>query len=586
MTHQTPVTDLSFSSLHLPESLARGIADAGFERCTPIQAGTLPRALAGLDVAGQAQTGTGKTAAFLVAMFAQLLRNAPSADRPVTSPRGFILAPTRELAVQIHRDAELLGQYCGLSIGLAFGGVDYEKQRRQLEAGVDILIGTPGRIIDYFKQRVFDLRHVNVLVLDEADRMFDLGFIADIRYLMRRLPEPAQRLSMLFSATLSQRVLELAYEHMNEPELIRIEPEKVTADRVRQSIYFPSMDEKAPLLVGLVKKLEATRTMVFVNMKRTAERLEATLRANGINAEAMSGDVPQNKRLRMLRDFHEGRLPVLIATDVAARGLHIPDVSHVFNYDLPQDPEDYVHRIGRTARAGAAGDAISFGCEDYVQSLPDIEAFIGRKLPVETVEKDLLANITEVASEYHSRGGRAGGRPGRGGPRSGPRRDGPPPRGGRGPRGFDRPRSDSRPPAPLGPAPVAPPAAATVALPVAAAANGARGRPDRPPRRSDAPRDARTAASTASGAAPSVAPAQSASDTADPARRKRRRRRGGRGRGAAAAAAAAGDASVTSAPTHSGAAVATPGMPKAGRLALIGAALAGAAALAWLALHA
>jgi ATP-dependent RNA helicase RhlB len=188
VTHQTPVTDLSFSSLHLPEPLARGIADAGFERCTPIQAETLPRALAGLDVAGQAQTGTGKTAAFLVAMFARLLRQPSAADRPVTSPRGFILAPTRELAVQIHRDAELLGQYCGLGLGLAFGGIDYEKQRRQLEAGVDILIGTPGRIIDYYKQRVFDLRHVEVMVLDEADRMFDLGFIADIRYLMRRLP--------------------------------------------------------------------------------------------------------------------------------------------------------------------------------------------------------------------------------------------------------------------------------------------------------------------------------------------------------------------------------------------------------------
>jgi len=577
VTHQTPVTDLSFSSLHLPEPLARGIADAGFERCTPIQAGTLPRALAGLDVAGQAQTGTGKTAAFLVAMFSQLLRNAPSADRPITSPRGFILAPTRELAVQIHRDAELLGQYCGLNLGLAFGGVDYEKQRRQLEAGVDILIGTPGRIIDYFKQRVFDLRHVQVMVLDEADRMFDLGFIADIRYLMRRLPEPAQRLSMLFSATLSQRVLELAYEHMNEPELIRIEPEKVTADRVRQVIYFPSMDEKAPLLVGLLKKLEATRTMVFVNMKRTAERLEATLRANGINAEAMSGDVPQNKRLRMLRDFHEGRLPVLIATDVAARGLHIPDVSHVFNYDLPQDPEDYVHRIGRTARAGAAGDAISFGCEDYVQSLPDIESFIGRKLPVEAVEPDVLARITEVAGEYHGRG-RPGGRPGRGGPRSGPRRDGPPPRSGRGPRGFDRPRvQEDRPPAPLGspPPPLTAGTAAAVAPALVAGAPPApaRGRRDRPPRRPDAPASAppTTAAVTAPAAEGAVEPGR---------RKRRRRRRGGRGAGAATATDAAGTPAATVGADGKA------GLPKAGRLALIGAALAGAAALAWLALHA
>ncbi|MFO0452892.1 MAG: DEAD/DEAH box helicase, partial [Pseudomonadota bacterium] len=448
VTQESPVTDLSFSALHLPEELARGIADAAIERCTPIHAGTLPHALAGKDVAGQAQTGTGKTAAFLISMYAHLLRHPAAADKPSTSPRAFILAPTRELAVQIHKDAELLGQYTGLTLGLAFGGVDYEKQRRTLEAGVDVLIGTPGRIIDYYKQRVFELRHVQVMILDEADRMFDLGFIADIRYLMRRLPAPQERLSMLFSATLAQRVLELAYEHMNEPVLVKIEPEKVTADKVRQVIYFPSMDEKVGLLVGLLKKLGATRTMVFVNMKRTAERLEATLRANGVDAEAMSGDVPQNKRLRMLKDFHDGKLPVLIATDVAARGLHIPDVTHVFNYDLPQDPEDYVHRIGRTARAGATGDAISFGCEDYVQSLPDIEAFIGRKLPVERVEPELVAEV--VHAEGGGRYSRDGGRGGRGG--RGPGAGGPGSR--RGGRGDDRggPRGGRD----RGPRPVAP----------------------------------------------------------------------------------------------------------------------------------
>jgi ATP-dependent RNA helicase RhlB len=575
VTDHTPVTDLSFSSLHLPETLAKGIADAGFERCTPIQAGTLPRALAGLDVAGQAQTGTGKTAAFLVAMFAQLLRHPPAADRPLTSPRGFILAPTRELAVQIHRDAELLGQHCGLTLGLAFGGVDYEKQRRQLEAGVDILIGTPGRIIDYFKQRVFDLRHVQVMVLDEADRMFDLGFIADIRYLMRRLPEPTQRLSMLFSATLSQRVLELAYEHMNEPELIRIEPEKVTADRVRQLIYYPAMNEKAPLLIGLLRKLGATRSIVFVNMKRTAERLEATLRANDINAEAMSGDVPQNKRLRMLRDFHEGRLPVLIATDVAARGLHIPDVSHVFNFDLPQDPEDYVHRIGRTARAGAEGDAISFGCEDYVQSLPDIEAYIGRKLPVEAVDKEVMAEITEAPVEHHSRG-----RFGRGGPR----RDGGPSRGGRGgPRsgGGDRPRRPyaerqeaSPPPADASAAP----ASASTPAPTPAPAPANEGN-RRNPRGRDRDRDRQSPRPAANAEAPVPAEGAGATgDRADAPRRKRRRRRRGRGAGQANAAPAG-----TSATGSEGNA---PAPQNKGKIALIGAIVAGAAAVAaWLALH-
>jgi len=379
-------SELSFTGLHLPESVARGVADAGFERCTPIQAAALPRALAGLDVAGQAQTGTGKTAAFLVAIFTHLLRYPASADRPGTSLRALVLAPTRELAIQIHRDAEILGQYTGLTLGLSFGGVDYDKQRNTLAEGVDILIGTPGRTIDFYKQHVFDLRHVQVMVLDEADRMFDLGFIKDIRYLLRRLPSPEFRLNMLFSATLSHRVLELAYEHMNDPELVRIEPERITAELVRQVIYYPAMEEKASLLVHLMRKGAATRVMVFVNTKHLAERLERLLRANNVAAAAMSGDVPQRKRMRILREFHDGKLAALVATDVAARGLHIPDVSHVVNYDLPQDPEDYVHRIGRTARAGAAGDAVSFGCEQYVESLPDIEAFIGQRIPVGTFD--------------------------------------------------------------------------------------------------------------------------------------------------------------------------------------------------------
>jgi len=430
----THLSDISFSHLHLPEVLARGIADAGFERCTPIQAQTLPRALAGFDIAGQAQTGTGKTAAFLVAMYSTLLRKDPPADRPVNAPRALIIAPTRELAVQIHHDAEILGQYTGLSLGLAFGGVDYDKQRRILEDGVDVLIGTPGRLIDFYKQRVFDLRAIQVVILDEADRMFDLGFITDIRYIMRRLPAPDQRLNMLFSATLAQRVLELAFEHMNDPELVRIEPDKMTVDRVRQVVYYPSMDEKPRLLVGLLRQMDPHRTMVFVNTRRGADELEALLKANGFNAQAMSGDVPQTKRLRMIRDFHSGELAILIGTDVASRGLHIPDVSHVFNYDLPQDPEDYVHRIGRTARAGAEGDAISLGCEDYVQSLPDIEDYIGRKIPVASVAQELLAEITVPRYERRSFGGPGGGpRGGRGGhgggrsggPRSGGGRGGP-----------------------------------------------------------------------------------------------------------------------------------------------------------------
>src|SRR6201991_1436237 len=411
------LTELSFSSLHLPESLQKGLADASCERCTPIQAKPLPQALAGLDVAGQAQTGTGKTAAFLVAMYARLIRSEPLPSRNLNAPRALIIAPTRELAVQIHRDAEVLGSHTGLRLGLAFGGVDYDKQRHHLEQGVDVLIGTPGRIIDFAKQRVFELRSVQVLILDEADRMFDLGFIADIRYILRRLPAPDLRLNMLFSATLSQRVLELAYEHMNDPTLVRIEPDKMTVDRVGQVIYYPSNDEKPRLLVGLLKQMDPRRSMVFVNTRRAAEEIEHLLQANGINAEAISGDVPQRKRLRMLRDFHEGTLAVLIGTDVASRGLHIPDVSHVFNYDLPQDPEDYVHRIGRTARAGTEGDAISFGCEEYVMSLPDIEAYIDRKLPVAPVPLELLPEITLPERSRHRFGGPGHGR-GRDGGRS------------------------------------------------------------------------------------------------------------------------------------------------------------------------
>jgi ATP-dependent RNA helicase RhlB len=429
------LTELSFSSLHLPEALQKGLADASFERCTPIQAQTLPEALAGIDIAGQAQTGTGKTAAFLVALYARLLREPVPPTRSLNAPRALVLAPTRELAVQIHNDAEVLGSHTGLTLGLAFGGVDYEKQKHHLERGVDILIGTPGRTIDFFKQRVIDLRCVQVLVLDEADRMFDLGFIADIRYILRRLPPPDQRLNLLFSATLSQRVLELAYEHMNDPKLVRIEPEKMTVDRVRQVIYYPSNEEKPRLLVGLLKQMNPLRSMVFVNTRRAAEDIERLLRANGINAEAISGDVPQRKRLRMLRDFHEGTLSVLIGTDVASRGLHIADVSHVFNYDLPQDPEDYVHRIGRTARAGAEGDAISFGCEEYVMSLPDIEAYIGRKIPVMPVPLELLPDISTPADRPRDRHrfqrseGRSGGpRRGRGGPQR-PRRSGDAPQG-------------------------------------------------------------------------------------------------------------------------------------------------------------
>ena len=389
----THLSSKRFDSLGLPEKVLQGIHDAGFTFCTPIQAETLDLALSGHDVAGQAQTGTGKTAAFLIAMFNFLLKNPSDTRRTVNQPRAIVLAPTRELAIQIKTEAELLGRYSGMAIGVVYGGEAYDAQKRMLEAGLDILIGTPGRLIDYQKQRLIDLRGIEVAVLDEADRMFDLGFIRDIRYLLRRMPKPEQRLTMLFSATLSYRATELSYEHMNNPVLIRIEPDKATADNVTQSIFYTSNEEKIPLLVGLLRHSDATRTIVFVNTKDSGRMVSAYLNGNGLNAGILSGDVPQKKRIKLLVQFQKGELPILVATDVAARGLHIPDVSHVINYDLPQDPEDYVHRIGRTARAGASGDAISFACEEYAFSLPDIERYLGHKIPSRSVDEQLLVKL-------------------------------------------------------------------------------------------------------------------------------------------------------------------------------------------------
>ncbi|AKH20869.1 ATP-dependent RNA helicase RhlB [Sedimenticola thiotaurini] len=387
------LTDIRFNSFGLCKELAQGIEETGFSFCTPIQAETLPIALKGQDVAGQAQTGTGKTAAFLLATYQRLLTQPATEGRKKNQPRALIVAPTRELAVQIHKDAEELGKHTDLKLGLVYGGTGYEQQRKQLEDGVDILIGTPGRLIDYLKQHVYDLKAVQVVVMDEADRMFDLGFIKDIRFMLRRCPPPQQRLGLLFSATLSFRVLELAYEHMNNPTTVKIETDNVTADKVKQVCYMTANDEKISLLIGLLKRMDAHRSIVFVNTKRGADLVWGYLEGNGIGAAVISGDVPQKKRMRLLSDFQEGRLPVLVATDVAARGLHIPDVSHVFNFDLPDDAEDYVHRIGRTARAGASGDAISFACETHAFSLPDIEAYIGHRIPMEPVTSDLLFEV-------------------------------------------------------------------------------------------------------------------------------------------------------------------------------------------------
>jgi ATP-dependent RNA helicase RhlB len=389
-----PLTDITFSSFDLHPALLAGLEAAGFSRTTPIQAMTLPVALPGGDVAGQAQTGTGKTLAFLVAVMNRLLTRPALADRKVEDPRALILAPTRELAIQIHKDAVKFGADLGLRFALIYGGVDYDKQRELLTQGVDVIIATPGRLIDYVKQsKVVSLHACEICVLDEADRMFDLGFIKDIRFLLRKMPERTTRQTLLFSATLSHRVLELAYEHMNEPQKLVVETEFITAAKVRQKVYFPANEEKIPLLIGLLSRSEGARTMIFVNTKVWVERVARSLERAGYRVGVLSGDVPQKKRESLLNRFQKGQLEILVATDVAARGLHIDGVSHVYNYDLPFDAEDYVHRIGRTARLGAEGDAISFACEIYAQSLPDIEAYIEQKLPVESVTAELLTAL-------------------------------------------------------------------------------------------------------------------------------------------------------------------------------------------------
>jgi len=384
------LTETFFEQFDLHPHLAAGLADCGFTRCTPIQALTLPVALQGRDVAGQAQTGTGKTCAFLVAVMNRLLTKPAIPERQDNDPRAVILAPTRELAIQIDKDAHAIGRHTGLRFALIYGGVDYDKQRQQLRDGCDVIIATPGRLIDYFKQHVFSFRAVEATVIDEADRMFDLGFIKDVRYLLRKMPPREERQGMLFSATLSYRVLELAYEHMNQPEKLAVETENVTADRVRQQVYFPAKEEKLPLLLNLLEHCNPQRSIVFVNTRAAAERVTQRLSRHGFKVGALSGDVPQAKRQRLLERFKRGDVEVLVATDVAARGLHIPDVTHVFNYDLPQDGEDYVHRIGRTARLGAEGDAISFACDLYAMNLPDIERYIGMKIPVSGVESGWL----------------------------------------------------------------------------------------------------------------------------------------------------------------------------------------------------
>ena len=383
------LTETRLDSFALPPEVLQGLAEARFEYCTPIQAEALPVLLQGRDVAGQAHTGTGKTAAFLVTVITRLLALP---ERKTGLPQALIMAPTRELSRQIVEEATILCRHTDITLLEVVGGIDYREQAEGLKQGADIVIGTPGRIIDYYKQGIFKTKDIKFLVIDEADRLLDMGFEKDMRFILRKLPSYEKRQSMLFSATLSYRVLELTYEFMNLPEFISVIPDQVTVAGIEQSLYHVGLDRKFPLLLGLLKRENFTRALMFVNMKIDVERLARRLKANGFPAEGISGDLPQRKRFKLMERFKNGQIKILLATDVASRGIHVEDVSHVINYDIPQESENYVHRIGRTARAGKTGKAITLACEEYVYHLDPLETMLGYKIPVAWPEEDLYAH--------------------------------------------------------------------------------------------------------------------------------------------------------------------------------------------------
>lgn len=390
---------MKFESLNLVADLLKGIDDAGFERCTPIQEQALPECLAGKDVIAQSQTGSGKTAVFLLTIFNKLVSNGYSrADKP----KALIMVPTRELAGQVEQDAAKLGKYLPVKTVALYGGVQYDRQVNALKKGVDVVVATPGRMIDLYKSKILSLNSIETFIIDEADRMFDMGFAPDIRYIAGRLPKDRPRQTLLFSATIDSNVQRLSSTYMapNTVE-IEIEPEQVTVESIDQKIVYVSNEEKLPALMALISREDAERVVIFVNMKRTAEMLGFKLNGNGFPVEVLTGDVSQSKRERIIRDVKSGKVRYLVATDVAARGLHIEGVTHVINYDLPEEAANYVHRIGRTARAGKSGKAYSLACEKYVLNLPEIEKFIEHKVEKEWIEESEM--VADKAGHYSGR---------------------------------------------------------------------------------------------------------------------------------------------------------------------------------------
>lgn len=381
-----------FHDLNLPLSLMQGIAELGYQYCSPIQAQVLPYTLDGYDAIGKAQTGTGKTAAFLITVITDLLRKPIEETRFIGEPRALVIAPTRELVQQIADDAKNLCKYTGLHVVSLIGGVDYEKQQKQLDASVvDIVVATPGRLMDFHERNKVFLDMVEILVIDEADRMLDMGFIPQVKRIISHTPKKNFRQTLLFSATFTQDIINLSERWTHDPVRIEIEPESVAADTVEQKVFIVSTDEKFALLKNIISADDVESVIIFANRRDETRRLFEKLQKAGFKVGILSGDVPQQKRSKTLEMFKGGKLKVLVATDVAGRGIHIDGISHVVNYTLPEDPEDYVHRIGRTGRAGSEGVSISFACEDDAFLLPNIEELLGRKLKAELPPEELLS---------------------------------------------------------------------------------------------------------------------------------------------------------------------------------------------------
>ena len=389
---ETREGETRFHDLSLRDELMHGIADLGFQYCSPIQASILPHTLQGHDAIGKAQTGTGKTAAFLITIFNDLLCHPIEGERFVGEPRALVIAPTRELVMQIAADAQELAAHTGLQVATLIGGMDYQKQLNRLSNHVvDLVVATPGRLLDFMGRRDLYLDHVEILVLDEADRMLDMGFIPQVKRIVRATPHKEHRQTLLFSATFTQDIINLSQQWTFQPIKVEIEPESVATDSVDQKVYLVSSQQRYRVLNNLLRSEEATSVIVFANRRDQVRRLHERLRKSGVACGILSGEIPQVKRSRTLEQFKQGAIKVLVATDVAGRGIHVSGVSHVVNYNLPEDPEDYVHRIGRTGRAGATGTSISFASEDDAFLLPDLEALLGSRLECTHPPQELLA---------------------------------------------------------------------------------------------------------------------------------------------------------------------------------------------------